>query len=284
MSVKALTWAFEKQVEDARAKLVLLALADHANDSGVCWPGMDHLTLKSCSTRRTIYDKIKFLEKHHLIACKDRRSENSTNFYILNVSDLAPQAFEEHVQGLHMVSSAQPEHNHGKSKHNHVQSTQDHGKTGFPSRTTNQPSKEPSRVEGLIDSGGLVEDSRQVLSEHDFCSDDGTVVFTVEEFRELSRRHPEIKNPRGLIRQACRSWLLTHDPEDRKRKLIDWLEHYEPRALKKPPDAQTREERAAETREYLRATRDREEEVRKAKEVQRRLAERRAARLTAQVQ
>ena len=39
MSVKAIGWAFEQKVDDPLAKLVLLALADHYNEStGDAWP------------------------------------------------------------------------------------------------------------------------------------------------------------------------------------------------------------------------------------------------------
>lgn len=44
------------------AKLVLLALADNANDSGWCWPSITHLATKCSLSRRGVIDQVKALE------------------------------------------------------------------------------------------------------------------------------------------------------------------------------------------------------------------------------
>src|SRR4051812_44128400 len=38
MSVRVTSWAWDQHVGDDKAKLVLLKLADQANDDGICWP------------------------------------------------------------------------------------------------------------------------------------------------------------------------------------------------------------------------------------------------------
>lgn len=51
----------------ASDKIVLLALADNANDDGLCWPGMAHLVAKCSKGERTIQASIKRLvELGHL--------------------------------------------------------------------------------------------------------------------------------------------------------------------------------------------------------------------------
>jgi hypothetical protein len=45
----------------ASDKIVLLALADNANDDGLCWPGMAHLVAKCSKGERTIQASIKRL-------------------------------------------------------------------------------------------------------------------------------------------------------------------------------------------------------------------------------
>ena len=48
-------------------KLVLLALADNANDSGSCWPGIDYLAAKCEMSRQGIMDQISSLENSGLL-------------------------------------------------------------------------------------------------------------------------------------------------------------------------------------------------------------------------
>ena len=43
-------------------RLLLMALADHANDSGVCWPGLPHLALKTHKSLRQIQRRLRRLE------------------------------------------------------------------------------------------------------------------------------------------------------------------------------------------------------------------------------
>jgi uncharacterized protein YdaU (DUF1376 family) len=75
---------------------------------------------------------------------------------------------------------------------------------------------------------------RQVLGENDFASDDGSVIFTAEEFEHLKAQHPSVKNIRGLVRHACRSWLRTIAPHDRKQKFLTFLRNRDADAIARP--------------------------------------------------
>lgn len=44
MSIRAITWAFEQQGLTSTQKLVLLKLADNANDDGYCWPSREMIS------------------------------------------------------------------------------------------------------------------------------------------------------------------------------------------------------------------------------------------------
>jgi hypothetical protein len=66
MSVTVMGAVWKLQLPDSE-KIVLLALADCANDEGHCWPGMRSLMRKCCKSDRTIQGCIKSLEaKGHL--------------------------------------------------------------------------------------------------------------------------------------------------------------------------------------------------------------------------
>jgi hypothetical protein len=67
MSIKAIGWAFKQKCGTPAEKLVLLALADYANDEGECWPGQDHIAEKTDLVRETVLRLLRSLEKQSLI-------------------------------------------------------------------------------------------------------------------------------------------------------------------------------------------------------------------------
>ena len=83
MSVKAIGWAFEQKVDDPLAKLVLLALADHYNEStGDAWPSIDRLVSVTEGSRSTVIRKLKKLEQVGFISREKRY--NKTDVYRIN--------------------------------------------------------------------------------------------------------------------------------------------------------------------------------------------------------
>lgn len=61
MSFKATTWAFEQKVGSALGKLILIKLADNANDEGYCFPGQAHIAEAVEASRETVSRQIKKL-------------------------------------------------------------------------------------------------------------------------------------------------------------------------------------------------------------------------------
>jgi DnaD/phage-associated family protein len=54
MSIRIMTMVWDKGPEDKNELLVLLALADHANDDGYCWPSMNSIARKCRMTRQGV--------------------------------------------------------------------------------------------------------------------------------------------------------------------------------------------------------------------------------------
>lgn len=80
MSVKAIGWAFDQKLDDPLAKLVLLALADHYNEStGDAWPSIDRLVTVTEGSRSTVIRKLKKLEQVGFISREKRY--NKTDVY-----------------------------------------------------------------------------------------------------------------------------------------------------------------------------------------------------------
>lgn len=78
-------------------KLVLLALADWANDEGLCWPSIDRVCVKSSLTRRTVQIAIKDLSEMGLLT-QEKSTGRSCKYWI-----------KVGAQEMHPCSSSAPE-------------------------------------------------------------------------------------------------------------------------------------------------------------------------------
>lgn len=63
MSIKAMQWVFEHSRATGSARVLMLAIADRANDDGVCWPDKANLAKKVNVTERTIIKLVQQCEE-----------------------------------------------------------------------------------------------------------------------------------------------------------------------------------------------------------------------------
>lgn len=91
MSMLLMVKAMNAKVGNSSRKLVLIKLADHANDKGICWPSHDHIAEQCEMSKRTVIRHIEELEKQGLIKVVQRKREgeafNKTNLYYLSLDD-----------------------------------------------------------------------------------------------------------------------------------------------------------------------------------------------------
>ncbi|WP_340676205.1 helix-turn-helix domain-containing protein [Paraperlucidibaca sp.] len=94
MSIKLMSSVFELSLRPAD-KLVLLALADHADDEGSAWPSIETLAKKSSTSRRTVLRILKELEQSGLLTRQKRSRKNgsrTSSLYKLFLGDnLSPR-------------------------------------------------------------------------------------------------------------------------------------------------------------------------------------------------
>jgi hypothetical protein len=83
MSIKLMSWVFEHSESVSGERLVLLAIADSANDEGVCWPSYETIAKKANVSRRYVMDVIKKLEEVGIIKVSHRYKDglNTSNVY-----------------------------------------------------------------------------------------------------------------------------------------------------------------------------------------------------------
>ncbi|WP_163830754.1 helix-turn-helix domain-containing protein [Spartinivicinus ruber] len=88
MSVQAIAWAFTLSNLEPNKKIVLLALADNANDQGYCWPAMDTIAEKTSLSRSTVKRHIKSLAKLGVLTKFERAAASgasTSNYFYLHV-------------------------------------------------------------------------------------------------------------------------------------------------------------------------------------------------------
>jgi len=92
MSIKAMNWAWEQNLAPS-TKLVLLALADIADDSGYCWPSITTLSKKVGVSYRTVQRILDVLKKStekqrafvRVMNRRDKKGSQRSNAYYLQM-------------------------------------------------------------------------------------------------------------------------------------------------------------------------------------------------------
>ena len=62
MSIKVMSQVWAEGPNSASERLLLLALADFADDNGVCWPSMETIAEKACMSERNARRVVRKLE------------------------------------------------------------------------------------------------------------------------------------------------------------------------------------------------------------------------------
>lgn len=79
MSVEALSWAFQQDVTPAARKLVLLALANRADENGCCYPGYKKLAAQCSMARSTVIAHVKALQASGLLLKTGQKRGDGTD-------------------------------------------------------------------------------------------------------------------------------------------------------------------------------------------------------------
>ena len=90
MSMKLMVEAMGLKVGNSTRKLVLLKLADQANDKGECWPSYKTIAQAAECSRTTAISHIEWLENHGFLRVESRKIDgrtNMTNVYHLTIKN-----------------------------------------------------------------------------------------------------------------------------------------------------------------------------------------------------
>ena len=95
MSITAMNWAWGLSLSLIQ-KLVLMALADAADDEGMCWPSVATISRKCCVSRRTVQRTLQTLVDSDLLHAEPRfrgdrsRSSNRYRLSLVGGDNLSP--------------------------------------------------------------------------------------------------------------------------------------------------------------------------------------------------
>lgn len=112
MSFKLVENAFDAPVADPQAKLVLLAIARHADKRGSCYPSAARLMVVTGLSKASVYRKISYLEKHGFIRVTRRWGEgkNTSNLYHLLLSQAESKQSHTETKVSHCEPLISQEH------------------------------------------------------------------------------------------------------------------------------------------------------------------------------
>ena len=93
MSIDVTNKVWLRGPQDAKQRLLLMAIADHANDKGAAYPGVELLAQKSCqSVRNALRGIVKLELEGWIIVLRRRHGERARgNEYLINLAKLADE-------------------------------------------------------------------------------------------------------------------------------------------------------------------------------------------------
>ncbi len=107
MSVEIMSRIWKQSEQSGTALIVLLALGDHADDFGICWPGLETIAKKARIKKRQAINVITKLEESGELICIPNRGRQQSNSYLITIG--FSQAEIRHTLSAHDHLDLTPE-------------------------------------------------------------------------------------------------------------------------------------------------------------------------------
>ena len=78
MSIKVMSWVWEQALPPLD-RIVLMAIADHADDDGYAWPGMKRIAEKCSMEKRTVQRHVEKLQEQQLLKVESRQRNDGSS-------------------------------------------------------------------------------------------------------------------------------------------------------------------------------------------------------------
>ena len=158
MSVKATAYVLHRRFGNPTRKLIMLAIADHANDSGEAWPSIENLAYKAeCSTRSVQIHIQQLHENGEIQIQPPRPPRRLSNLYRIIFKNIESTAKPLSGKENHTPAESAPVQNSDESMYTACTPTRP-GSSPEPLRTTRSPhvEREGARATASPDSQRLI--------------------------------------------------------------------------------------------------------------------------------
>lgn len=123
MSFKALSWAWEADTGSPGRKLVLVGLAQFANDKDECWPSQKTIAERTEQSERTVREHLAWLEEAGFLTRQARSAAGNrydSDVIKLHLERLQPKAKEERKPAANSAAGDPPPENLADGEKPHV--------------------------------------------------------------------------------------------------------------------------------------------------------------------
>lgn len=224
MSIKAMNWAWEQSLP-CSPKLILMALADAADDSGDCWPKVKTIAKKCCVSERTVQRVMKEFIADGLLELTPRFNQDGrqiSNKYRLLLNRRYPDKLSPSLQSgwgrvtpLPSAGVTQPCRSQGDKAVSHLEPPIEPKDESlqhllrFPNDLAEQDRKRRSALLAGLD----VQHAQRLLDDLERAIDRGAIRTTPEQWlrgavRILLRGDSGRAMPRGMNAEAYREALI----------------------------------------------------------------------------
>jgi len=208
MSISCMNWAWQIQLPPTE-KLVLMSLADNADDLGQCYPSMKYIAKRCCVSKRTGQRILKILKQKELVSSQYRNRKdgsNTSNIYTLNIGSTRGDSFTPPLHLPEILSkSASSQCKPVPIRHESVTPTPLKGVLSVTPITNKEPSKETTTTVDLIWPTKLnPEHCRSITSlSKDLNHSDTQLLID-----EIAGQGNQVKNPVSYFRSLMETLLL----------------------------------------------------------------------------
>lgn len=108
MSIQATSYVLNHRFGSSTRKLIMIGIADFANDSGEAWPSIDTLAQRGECSRRTVQEHLKQLEKDGDLQIRPNAGRNGTHRYRIIFRKKEPIYTPRHPSNPDSAESAPP--------------------------------------------------------------------------------------------------------------------------------------------------------------------------------
>lgn len=111
MSIQAVAWALDQNVPDPYQKLILISLANHADHTGRCFPGLACIAREASCSRETVMRRLPLLEVAGLISIERnvQGAQKLRNIYRLSLPGSVQQTLPPSVPQTLPTTPARPD-------------------------------------------------------------------------------------------------------------------------------------------------------------------------------